>query len=331
MESSNSISVTAIIPTKNRSSDLEHTLESVFGQRILPTQLIIVDQGQGDETKERVENLFAETRFRVREKVQFCYIHNTMISGLTVARNLAMEVARGDIWLFLDDDVILEANFLEELLAVYQRYPQVTGVSGIISNYRRPSLPYRLWAFAFARGPFHDERQVVYWQADRLRVSEPIAVTKLGGGLMSFRGNAIRGRCFDENLRGVSYGEDVDFCARLGPDALLVIAPRARLVHKKSPIGRLQDHWLRGFARANHYLYHRNWEREFRNRLAFVWLNIGLGLVASLASVRRASLAPWRALRKGAHEGTMVGRPLPVTDGNVPRATTGRARFGWRL
>src|ERR1700686_1836070 len=91
--------VSVIIPTKNRSSDLEHTLESVFGQRILPTQLIIVDQGQGDETKKRVKNLFAETRFRVREKVQFCYIHNTMVSGLTVARNRAMEVAWGDICL----------------------------------------------------------------------------------------------------------------------------------------------------------------------------------------------------------------------------------------
>src|SRR6202165_3352786 len=177
-----SYSVSLIIPTKNRSSDLEHTLESVFGQRILPTQLIIVDQGQGDETKERVENLFAETRFRVREKVQFCYIHNTMTSGLTVARNRAMEVARGDIWLFLDDDVILEANFLEELLAVYQRYPQVTGVSGIISNYRRPSLPYRLWAFAFARGPFHDERQVVYWQGGRVRGCEPITQGRAWGG-----------------------------------------------------------------------------------------------------------------------------------------------------
>lgn len=94
-----SYSVSLIIPTKNRSSDLEHTLESVFGQRILPAQLIIVDQGQGDETKKRVENLFAETRFPVREKVQFCYIRDTMISGLTVARNRAMEVARGDICL----------------------------------------------------------------------------------------------------------------------------------------------------------------------------------------------------------------------------------------
>jgi GT2 family glycosyltransferase len=323
--------VSLIIPTKNRSSDLEHTLESVFGQKILPTQLIIVDQGQGDETRKSMEKLFADARFRVREKIQLCYISNTKISGLTVARNRAMEVAQGDIWLFLDDDVVLEANFLEELLSVYQRYPQVTGVSGIISNYLRPSLPYRLWAFAFARGPFQDERQAVYWQADRLRVSEPIAVTKLGGGLMSFRGDAIRGRCFDENLCGVSDGEDVDFCARLGPDALLVIAPRARLVHKKSPIGRAQEHWLRRFARANYYLYHRNWERGFRNGLAFVWLNMGLGLVAALASIRRVSSSPWLAFVEGARDGTRVGRLGLGPHDKAPRATTDRARFGWRL
>jgi GT2 family glycosyltransferase len=242
-----------------------------------------------------------------------------------------MEIAQGDICLFLDDDVCLETGFVEEVLAVYQRYPRASGVSGIVSNYRRPPIAFRLWVSVFARGPFHDERQPIYWKADRLRNAEPIAVRGLGGGLMSFRAEAIRAHRFDENLTGVSDGEDVDFCVRLGPDAVLMIAPRARLAHKASPIGRAQDHWLRRFTRANHYIYHRNWERGFRNGLAFVWLNMGLGLVASLASVRRASLAPWRALRKGAREGRRVARLWPLADGKAARPITGRARFGWRL
>jgi uncharacterized protein involved in high-affinity Fe2+ transport len=118
---------------------------------------------------------------------------------------------------------------------------------------------------------------------------------------------------------------------RLGSDAVLMIAPGARLAHKASPIGRAQDHWLRRFARANHYLYHRNWDRGFGNGLAFVWLNVGLGLVASLASVQRGAFTPWRALLEGAHYGAVVGRPLPGTNGDARRVTRGQARFGWRL
>jgi GT2 family glycosyltransferase len=320
--------VSVIIPTKNRPVDLDLTVESLFQQSILPIQLIVVDQSQSGEGKERVERSFAEASLALREAVQFCYIQDSTISGGAVARNRAMEIARGDIWFFLDDDVCLEPMCIEELLATYQRYPRASGVSGIISNYQRPPWAYQLWASVFVRGPFHDERQPIYWRAERIRKADPIVVRKLGAGLMSFRAEVIRAHRFDENLIGVSDGEDVDFCVRLGLDAVLMIAPRARLAHKASPIGRAQEHWLRRFARANCYLYHRNWERGIRNRLAFVWLNVGLGLVALLASVKRASLAPWCALREGAREGMQFGRLKAVAVGKAVRNTTDSATLG---
>jgi GT2 family glycosyltransferase len=324
-------SLSIIIPTKDRPNDLEATVEGVFRQSLSTTHLVIVDQSQSNESQALVTKQYAEAPSPLRERLQLRYLRDPVVPGGGVARNRGMEIAEGEIWLFLDDDVTLEPNFVEELLTVYQQHPHVTGVSGIITNYERPPRAYRLWAFVFVRGPFHDERQPIYWKADRLRNAAPIAVRKLGGGLMSFRADAIRAHRFDENLTGVSDGEDVDFCAQLGPDAVLMIAPRARLAHKASPVGRTRDHWLRRFARANHYLYHRNWARGFRNGLAFVWLNVGLGLAALLACARRASLAPWRALREGTHEGTRVALPRPMTDCRAHQATTGRARFGWRL
>ncbi len=324
-------SVSLIIPTKNRPSDLELTVASILQQSVLPDQIIIVDQGHSDESDRQVEKLFAEASLSVREKVRLCYIRDTIIPGAAVARNRAMEIAQGDIWLFLDDDVLLEPDFLEELLDVYQQHPDASGVSGIISNYQPPSLAYWLWASIFVRGPFHDERQPIYWRADRLHNAEPVAVRKLGGGLMSFRARAISGVRFDENLCGVSDGEDVDFCTRLGPNATLLIAPRARLAHKGSPIGRAQDHWLRRFAQANHYLYHRDWRCGIGNRLSFAWLNLGMGLVATIASVRRASLAPWRALLEGARDGSRVASAillaLEKTDGHRYQHAGARGRL----
>jgi len=323
--------VAVIIPTKNRSIDLGLTFESIIRQSILPNQIIVVDQSEDDESCKQVEKLYREARSQVRDVVRLDSVRDPGISGGAVARNRAMEIARGDIWLFLDDDVILEPNFVEELLAVYQQHPHVLGVSGIISNYHKPHWAYLLWAIVFLRGPFHDERQPIYWNANRLRKTEPIQVGKFTGALMSFRAEAIRANRFDENLIGVSDGEDVDFCARLGSDPFLVIAPRARLIHKKSAVGRTQDHWLRRFAQANYYLYHRNWQSGIRNRLAFVWLNVGLGVAAFLASVQRGTLAPWGALREGARDGMRVGRLKIVAHRKAAEVTANPARFGWRL
>src|SRR5260370_34076428 len=147
--------------------------------------------------------------------------------------------AGGDIWLFLDDDVCLEPDFVEGLVEVSREIRKASGVSGIITNYPRPPLAFRLWSGLFMRGAFHDERQPIYWNAERLRNSPPLRVHRFGGGLMSFRAEVIRGKYFDENLRGVSDGEDVDFCARLDPATILLITPRARPQHYHTPIGRL--------------------------------------------------------------------------------------------
>jgi GT2 family glycosyltransferase len=41
-----------------------------------------------------------------------------------MARNRAMEAAEGDIWLFLDDDITLKKDFVDQFLAVYRDYPE---------------------------------------------------------------------------------------------------------------------------------------------------------------------------------------------------------------
>lgn len=302
-------SITAIIPTKNRPDDLQRAVRSVLDQTVGLNSLIIVDQSPDDESRRRVEAELASATARLARSVAMHYIRDAAISGGAVARNRAMEIAAGDIWLFLDDDVILEPDFIEQLLIVYEEHPEVAGVSGIIANYQRPLLAARLWAEVFVRGPFRDERQPIYWNADKLRQSPPIPVQRFTGALMSFRSSFIRHRRFDENLYGVSDGEDVDFCERLGPDAQLRIAPRARLEHRHSAV-RLQDHWLRRDVRGKVFLYRKNWKKGLFNRFCYAWLLTGYFMVAAVASIRRASLNPYRALRRGQEE---ARRAVPLS------------------
>lgn len=299
--------VSVIIPTKNRPADLEAAVRSVLRQSYLPCELIIVDQSSGVESRGGVEQAYAECAAAVRSAVKLSYIHDPHVSGGAEARNRAMEIAGADIWLFLDDDVVLEEDFIKELLLIYAAYPAV-GVSGVVTNYLPSPWDFRLWNAVFVRGPFADRRQLVYQKANRIKSGHPIRVDRLGGGLMSFRADAVRGLRFDPNLRGVSDGEDVEFCARLGPHAILMMAPRARLVHNQSPSGREQAHWLRRDSRSQHYLYQRNWRRGVKNRACFLWLNIGYALAAALSSAHRRSAEPWRALRAGIRDAKAIPR-----------------------
>lgn len=218
------------------------------------------------------------------------------ISGLACARNIAIERAHGDILLFLDDDVTLHPDFIERLVACYAELPDATGISGIPDNYSSPGNFFHYWSKIFTRGPFWNDRFPVYWNAQTL--TRPVRVSQMSGGMMSFKRAAINGIRFDSNLRGVSDGEDVDFCVRL--NGTYFIDPRCKLTHHFDTSGREKNHWTRRHARAYTYLYLHNWRKY---KLAYAWLSLGWLVAALLGCASRKSLAPLRAMRAGRAEG----------------------------
>jgi GT2 family glycosyltransferase len=294
--SSNTLTVSVIIPTKNRAADLARTIETLLQQTIKPLELILVDQSPAPTFARRIP-------------IPVVCIHDPTLSGLTAARNASMKVARGDIWLFLDDDVLLEPDFIEEILKAYDA--NVTGVSGIITNYSVPPLRQRLWESVFHFGPFRDQRQSIYRKAEALRDSKPIPVRQFGGGLMSFRASAIRNHRFDSNLTGASPGEDIDFCAGLPKGSVLLITPRARLVHNRSAESRDPTHWISVAAQVSSYMRERHWKRGIWNNFCYAWLSVGYAALAVYSLLKQRTIAPWMAWRQGVRRGTQIanGRP----------------------
>lgn len=300
-------SASIIIPTKNRAGDLVIAVESILRQLVLPAEVIVIDQSPDDEGRRQVQALFTDAPGAIRQRVQLCYIHDPGIAGAAVARNAGIERSTSEVLVFLDDDVILEPEFLERMLAVYRDYPSVDAVSGVVTNYVRPPLSSLALRTLFYRGPFDDERQRIYWNADRLRDSDPIPARKFGTGGMGIRRLSLGPVRFDSHLKGVPAGEDVDFCCRLGAACKLVIAPRSRYFHKRSPANRDRAHWLQTEVHAAYYLYLRNWRTGVKNRLCFAWLNVGFFAVCVAGCLRRRSLGPWRALRVGIRKGRSDG------------------------
>ena len=292
-ESEDLMSISVIIPTKNRTEDLRSTLADLVAQTRRPDEILIVDQSDVPSFEPGSVPITVN------------YIHAPNVSGAAVARNVAMDRATGDLWVFLDDDVILEPQYIEEIVRAYR--PEIAGVSGIITNYSVPPLPRRLFEMIFVRGAFKDDRQPIYWNANDLRFKGPQKVRQFGCGVMSFRAEVVRTLRYDPNLTGGSLAEDIDFCARLPRDSELVIAPNARLIHKRSAVGRPTEHWLDAHSQSSSYMRQRNWHRGLGDDLSFAWLRFGYTVMAIIGSIKRRSLEPFRAWRRGATRGRSLG------------------------
>ena len=295
---SEAMSLSVIIPTLNRAADLSRTLPTLLTQTVVPDEVIIVDQTEDDSSKKVVDEFLAEAAAQCGDALRLIYVHHPGLLGVGVARNIAIEHATGGILVFLDDDVLLEPDFLAELLAVYQQDASVGGVSGVVTNYPLPSRRARLLYRLFWIGPFHDDRQPIYWNCEKLRHSGPFPTRKFGGGLMSLRREALDGERFDAKCKKTA-NEDVELSWRVSERWPLVITPRARLVHVRTDLGRPRDHWLTYAVKCDYCGYFRLWNRGIKNRLCFVWLNFGYMLLATASSAKRLSLGPWRAFIEG--------------------------------
>ncbi len=93
-----------IIPTFNRAGLIAKTIESVLQQQVANFELIVVDDGSTDNTREIVLAIHDE-RIIYREKVN---------QERAVARNFGVRLARGKYVTFLDSDDILYLNHLGE-------------------------------------------------------------------------------------------------------------------------------------------------------------------------------------------------------------------------
>lgn len=92
--------VSAIVPTHRRPQLLGRSLGSVLAQTWRPLELVVVDDGSGDETPRVLERLSPRA---LEAGVEYHYF-TVANGGPGLARNAAMQQASGELFAFLDDD-----------------------------------------------------------------------------------------------------------------------------------------------------------------------------------------------------------------------------------
>jgi len=283
---SSDLTISVIIPTLNRRDDLIAAVESLLRQSREPEELIIVDQSKGEESERAVERLFAGRKGETR----LVYVHDKNITGLTQARNIGISRSLGNIIFFFDDDVVLEQEYLENVVKVFEQDHKGTigAVYGRIIHPNR-NRPFSLKQIIMETGyrMITEIFLLTKSGSGRFRMSgfptHPHPLIKgryvecLSGACMAFRRTVFQDISFDENLTGYAYMEDSDISKMLSAHYKIYYEPSARLKHNVSPRGRLNRYEVSRMLVVNHYyLSKKNWPQNIARKAVFWWSIIGL-------------------------------------------------------
>ncbi|HEY8793523.1 MAG TPA: glycosyltransferase [Gemmatimonadaceae bacterium] len=118
--------VTVAICTRNRCDALERTLRSLAAVVVPPGlswEIVVVDNGSSDETTGAIAK-FA-TALPVRALVE-------PRIGLSHARNAAVAAARGEYMLWIDDDVLVDSEWLAAYHDAFREWPDAAFFGGPI-------------------------------------------------------------------------------------------------------------------------------------------------------------------------------------------------------
>jgi len=99
--------VSVIVPTYNRAKFIERALDSVLNQTFLDFEIIVIDDGSIDNTK--------EVLYQYNDKIKYIYQNN---SGISAARNRGINESLGEYIAFLDSDDFWAPEKLNEQVKV---------------------------------------------------------------------------------------------------------------------------------------------------------------------------------------------------------------------
>jgi len=298
----------AIIATKGRPADLAETLAGLLRADPAPMEVLVVDGDERRSAQAVVEA--AATPGDAGPALR--YVHSA--PGLTLQRNRGVLEARGDVVVFLDDDVEVNTPLFAALERAY-RDPSVVGATGrVVEGGERRFGNKRS---AVRRLLFRGEEGTLtrFGYPRRLQdVDRERDVELMQGCLMSGRRTVVEQVGFDEALTGYALAEDEDFSYRLSRVGRVRYAPDAVVDHKNTGFRSTGTRrFNRDVAVNRTYLFRKNFPRTRLARLQFG------GLILVLVA-HRALNREWQGVR-GLVAGSLEAwgdRSRPTAPGATP-------------
>ncbi len=267
--------ISVITPTLDRPSEVQGLLENLSGQTILPWELILVDASPDDRTRDSIERCVSGLPFG-------CSVVSRG-GGTAVQRNVGLDLAQGDFFAFVDDDIRLDPDFFEQCLDAFSHDGPgdrpLGGVSGYITNQHldpESSPRWRLYRRLKVFGTYEPGRYDLasgypinrYLQPPHDAIRE---IDFMGAGCAVWRREVFEdGLRFSDFFVGHGVLEDAHLALRAASKWRLAEVGAARCIHLRSPGGR-DDGREVGFKSAVNYRFVfkdvvplRSWRQESR-------------------------------------------------------------------
>jgi GT2 family glycosyltransferase len=268
-----------VIPTIGRYAELRRMLASLAAQTRLPDEILILDQ---DQSRRVFAGEFPQLKIRVV----------AVPGSASLKRNAGFKAVRSDVMLvgFMDDDIVLEPQAIENLLRFWQTARDGLGGTGCNWVNAPPPFARRLKSLRLTSrlGLYRPDAGAVLPSGFHTRMTNFAGSTYvqwLPSGAAVYSRPVLEEFAFDEWFEGYSYLEDLDFSYRVGKKYKLAVVAGARFYHHPSPVGR-----------PNWYLFGK---KEVLNRLHFVAKHQELSrALCCLALVIRALMSALLGFRR---------------------------------
>jgi glycosyltransferase involved in cell wall biosynthesis len=143
--------VSVIFPTYNRRDVVQRTIEHLLAQDYPHDRFeIIVADNSSDSTPDMVRELAASSDVPI-------VLQASDERLPAVKRNLALRAARGDLVVFMNDDVWVSGDFLSRHVAAHAAQPDPVAVLGLVDQSEQmPQTAFIEWYEPFAYGEIAD-------------------------------------------------------------------------------------------------------------------------------------------------------------------------------
>ena len=274
-EASKPLTIAVIIPTKERREDLLESVASMVAQNRRPNQLIIIDQSK--------ESCEADLHPMVEscKDMEMKYLWVPEVSGLAAARTRGVNEAVCDIVFFVDDDITMEPDCIQNLLNRYAEHPEYAGICAVDVEGARVPWWLVIARRAYMQGPFKDERSMMNKRF--FLFDEPRQVRLVSGGYMSYKRWLFDQYHFEDRLWVHRWNGSIDFSYRVSQDYPIVIDPKVH-VHHRRPYGTYSsEEFVRVRVSGTFFFFVRNVKKDLVG-----WASFSLVLFAIfLISIRR--------------------------------------------
>jgi GT2 family glycosyltransferase len=216
-----------VVPTKDRENDLRTMLASLEQQTQKPDQIIVVDGS--DPNISHVVDEFQD--------LSIDYL-KVFPPGLSKQRNAGMARLREEITLagYLDDDLVLEPDAVENMLRFWERFGDKYGGASFAITTNALRMPMiRVMSLA---GLSHPDPGRVTSSGCASPVgcpSKDLDVEWLCGGATIWKREVVEKFDYDEWFQGTGLWEDIDFSYSVRLDYKLVVVSSARVAHYFHP------------------------------------------------------------------------------------------------